>query len=125
MKELLFECTVPGRAIVKKNQQRVVGVGKGKRVIYSEKFVQWEKQAIMEVYRKRDSNLILTWVEADYKFYFTNQQGEADVSNLVEGIQDVLTKCGIIQDDRLVKRFTAEKFFGSEPRLEVKLYKYE
>lgn len=60
-----------------------------------------------------------------YKFYFANRQAEPDVSNLIEGPQDVLQKAGIIKNDRLIMRVMAEKFFGvGEPRTEIEIYNY-
>jgi Holliday junction resolvase RusA-like endonuclease len=120
----MFKLVVPGRPIVKKNTKRIIGAGKKKMIIYSPKFVEWEKVALLAAMRVRPVNLITCLLEAEYKFYFKNTQGQADTSNLVEGIQDVLTKAGVIQDDKLIMRFTAEKFFGHEPRTEVVLHEY-
>lgn len=58
-------------------------------------------------------------IEAHYRFYFENKHGEADTSNLIEGPQDVLEKVGVIVNDKLITKLTAEKFFGHEPRVEI------
>lgn len=121
----IFECLILGRPIVKKNTQRVIGSGKRKRVIYSKKFLQWQSIANSTIQRGAGVALLINEpIEAHFKFYFKNRSAEADVSNLVEGPQDVLKKTGIIADDKLIMRVRAEKFFGSEPRTEIKLYKF-
>lgn len=123
--KLLFSCTVPGRAIVKKNTQRTVGYGKSKHVIYSPKYTTWKRSAHLVFVQKHRARTITCLLEARYKFYFKNHQSEADVSNLVEGPQDELKNAHVISDDKLIMRIVAEKFFGEEPRTEIELYEFE
>lgn len=121
----IFECTILGRPIVKKNTQRVVGYGRRKHVIYSKKFLEWQSVANATIQRRAGVTLLITEpIEAEFKFYFKNRAAEADVSNLIEGPQDVLKKTGIISDDKLIMRVRGEKFFGHEPRTEIRLYKF-
>ena len=117
----IFKCTIPGRAIVKKNTKRIVGAGRFKKIIYSKNFQFWE--ASLVAYLKRIWKLppIDYPVEAIFNFYFKNHQGEADTSNLIEGPQDCLVKARVLQDDRLIKRVIAEKHFESEPMTEIEL----
>lgn len=123
MAVLLFKAVIPGRPIVKKNTQRVVGFGRSKHAIYSPQFKLWERVAF-DCCLKAGINLstITAPIEAHYKFYLKNKQGEPDTSNLVEGISDVLQKTEIISDDKQIIKFTAEKIFGEEPRTEVWLF---
>ena len=65
------------------------------------------------------------YVRAEFEFHFKNHQAEADTSNCVEGPQDLMQKLGIITDDKLIKKFTAEKFFGGEPKTMVRLLAME
>lgn len=123
----LFTCTIPGRPIVKKNTQRVVGLrGGSRRVVYSANYTKWANAACTAVYGSLIVNraTIRHPITGVFRFYFKNYASEPDVSNLIEGPQDILTKCGVIEDDKLIKRVIAEKFFGHEPRVEIELYEY-
>lgn len=121
--------TIPGRPIVKKNTQRVVGFGKSRRRILSPKYIAWERAAMLSAMAtaKRPTSIALLDipVRAVFRFYFKDRQAEADVSNLIEGPQDLLVKLGVLKDDRLVRRVEGEKFFGHEPRVEIEIYRYE
>ena len=112
---LLFECVIKGRPIVKKNTKQTF-MSRGRRVtIYSPQFRQWENNACHEILRlKRTIKQIDFYCHAVFKFYFKNHQAEADVSNLNEGPCDVLEKMGVIQNDKLFRKITCEKFFESE-----------
>jgi Holliday junction resolvase RusA-like endonuclease len=121
----LFRAVIPGRCIVKKNTKNLVGRGRFKRAVYSKKFVMWEQNALVALLDPSLRLLIDIPVTAYFKFYFANRQSEADVSNLVEGPQDVIVKAGILRDDKLVMRIIAEKFFGESARTEVELYAYD
>jgi Holliday junction resolvase RusA-like endonuclease len=123
----LFACTIPGRPIVKKNTQRVVGLrGGGRRVIYSANYTKWANAACTAVERSREANSspIRQPIIGVFRFYFKNYASEPDVSNLIEGPQDILTKCRVIDDDKLFRRVVAEKFFGEEPRVEIEIYNF-
>lgn len=119
---MIFQCTIPGRPIVKKNTKRIFGAGRFKRIVYSPKYQEWERHAAKHVRRALNAKCIDYPVAAWFKFYFANKQGEADTSNLIEGPQDLLKKMGVIVDDKLIHLVTAQKFFGaSEPRTEIEL----
>lgn len=112
---MMFKCFIPGRPIVKKNTQRVVGVGRSKRVIYSPKFLAWEQQALFSIKQAHTNKFIFSEeISAEYTFIFKNKQGEADVSNLVEGVSDALQKAGVIVDDKQIVKLTAYKQFSED-----------
>lgn len=119
---MLFSATILGRPIVKKNTAR-----RYRRIVcYSPKFIQWEKQALLQLGKLRKINPLIDFpIEARFRFYFTNKMAEPDVSNLIEGPQDLLKKAGIISDDRIIQRVTGEKYFGQEARTEIEIYKYD
>lgn len=122
--ELVFQCTIPGRPIVKKNT-----ACRGRRgVFYSKRFLGWEKIALLAVHKARGkAKTVEECVHVEYRFYLEDRRGEPDVSNLVEGPQDVIEKVGVIRNDKLVKSFYAEKFIGKEhgaARCEIDVYKF-
>ncbi len=132
---MIFTCTIKGRPIVKKNTQKVITIRRKKaglrfgkrpttkRVIYSPQFLQWEFNAVMDMRQAFKGEMITEPMKLVLRFYFKDRQAEADTSNLVEGVQDTLKKAGVIKDDKLVVKLEAEKFFGSEPRVEIEIWK--
>lgn len=126
---MIFKCTIPGRPYVKKNQQRMFGSGRNKRVVYTPQYVAWEKIACLAVnqaFSKMKSDkvpLFSTPVNLSAKFFFKDRQGEADLSALLEGSQDVLEFCRILANDKLIISLNGSgKFFGErEPRTEIEV----
>jgi Holliday junction resolvase RusA-like endonuclease len=61
------------------------------------------------------------FIEIDYEFYIYSFK-KYDVDNFIKTTSDALTECGIIEDDRFVKRYSIEKFPLSEldkPHIEI------
>lgn len=123
-KSLLFHCVIPGRCYVKKNTKRVYGSGRRKRVVYSEQFQFWEKVAELTLLKARSAT-ITEPVELCITFHFKTHRAEPDVSNLVEGPQDVLEKVGIIKNDKIIQRVVAEKLFGTDyEKTTIEIFEY-
>jgi Holliday junction resolvase RusA-like endonuclease len=124
--KLFFACELPGRPIVKKNTQRIVGVGKGRRRILSPKYIAWERGAYLHAIAARSrANRAESFgglVFAKFFFHFLNKQAEADVSNLIEGPQDLLVKAGVLKDDRQIVALFAQKEFGLPAKTIIELY---
>lgn len=120
----LFRCTLPGRVAIKKNStQRKYSFARKRTVTMpSDRYCAWANSMIPYLHRARGTlSTITCLLEARYKFYFENHKNEPDVSNCIEGPQDLLQRTGIIEDDKLIVRVIAEKFFGEEPRCEIEL----
>lgn len=62
---------------------------------------------------------------AKFYFHFLNRQSESDTSNCIEGPADVLTRAGVIKDDKLIVALYAQKEFGLEPKTIIELYEAE
>lgn len=121
----LFKVTVFGRPIVKKNTQRVIGFGRSRRVIYSKKYLEWADEATLACLEARDGrDSINGLLFAKIVFYFKNFAAESDLSNCIEGIQDILQSTGVICNDKFIRQILTSKHFGQEPRTEVELYPY-
>lgn len=116
MQEKIFSHRFLGRPVVKKNSKRVYGG----RVVYSKAYMDWERAARSEF--SWSGQMIEGYVELRARLYYANHQYEADCTNAVEGVQDLLVKMGVIKDDRLFKRVIIEKFFGEIPRAEVEIW---
>lgn len=125
MNVLLAHLIIGGRPYVLKNNKRIYGRGRKKIVLPSKKYSAWETDACLSVRKQYQGDPINFEVGITYKFYFENRMAEADTSNLIEGVQDVLQKMGVIENDKLVMKVVAEKFFGHEDaRTEVTIFKY-
>lgn len=122
---MIFYCTIPGKCYVKKNQQKIVRNRGRPRAIYTPQFREWEQMAILTLRELHFPMTIDKPMEAKFFFYFKDRQGEADLSNLIEGPQDVLKTAGIIKDDRLIHIIQARKTFGENPRIEIALFDIE
>lgn len=64
-------------------------------------------------------------VSIKYKF-FLKYDKVTDTSNLIKLLEDILIKKGYIEDDRFVRKFTAEKFHNDTDTVEIEItpYKY-
>ncbi len=58
-------------------------------------------------------------VQIDYKFFFAGRM--LDTDNGIKPIQDILVKAGIIQNDSMVMRITAEKFRAKENKIVIEI----
>jgi Holliday junction resolvase RusA-like endonuclease len=119
--------TLHGRPSVLKNSKRIFSRGRGKRAIVlpSSKYEAWEENAMATLSRSFKRPLIIDPVCVRYEFFFATRQAEPDVSNLIEGPQDVLQKAGVIKNDRLVMRVIGGKYFGHDPRTEILISPYQ
>lgn len=127
--KLLFKACLPGRPIVKKNTQRIVGHGRSRRRILSSKYRAWEQRAVLDVMAGLPDRLKAKCIDvpvfAKYYFHFENRASEADVSNLCEAPGDLLQKVGVIKDDRQIVALYAQKEFGVPPKTIIELYEAE
>lgn len=115
----LFKVEIPGRVPVKKNTARHYRHG----VVYTKAYQNWEMLACGIIRKVGIPNSISEYCEARFLFYLKNHQWEPDVSNVCEGPQDVLETCGILCNDKLIKRVIAEKFFDDpNPRVIIELH---
>jgi Holliday junction resolvase RusA-like endonuclease len=127
MPKPIFQATIPGRPIVKKNTKKVTRRYGRVNVFYSPQFIEWERRALHELLKlSRGSQPIDFPLIAVFNFFLSNRQAEPDTSNLVEGPQDALTKAKIIIDDKIIYGLHATKDFDKKnPRTEIKLYRLD
>lgn len=120
-----FYAEVIGRPVVKKNTQRVVGMGRKRRVIYSKRFLAYRSVALFAFKRALmgQGSILAGGVHASYTFHFKNRQGEADVSNLIEAPQDCLADAGVIGNDKQITSLDAQKIFSGDEKTIIKLWR--
>jgi len=63
-------------------------------------------------------------VQIEYRFYMKNHK-MADYDNVIKTTQDMLVKCGYIEDDRKIYKATQYKIPSEEDKIEVEIKKYK
>ncbi len=61
-------------------------------------------------------------VKVIYRFYIKNYKA-SDVGNFEKCLSDIITKAGLIEDDRYIKRMTLEKFKSDKEYIEIEIKK--
>ena len=82
MKELKF--TIPLAPVTKKNSQRIANCGQYSKILPSKAYAQYEKHT-------QPSEVVCL-------FYMPTKR-RVDLTNLLEAIDDVLVKYGVLKDD--------------------------
>jgi Holliday junction resolvase RusA-like endonuclease len=126
VKNKIFECTLPGKVGIKKNNKQVFKRHGKTIVASSDRFINWESIAISYamLYKKKQRVKTIDFeLEAQFEFHFKNRHALPDTSNCIEGPQDVLTKARVYTDDKLITKINAERFISGEEYTLIKLYK--
>ncbi len=97
---ILIKDSIPGDAIAKKNSQRIVWVKKRPSIRPSTAYDLWEIQALQYLIMQRHEPIVNYPVEL-HLFFWRKTKRKFDYGNLSEGLQDVLQKAGIIEDDSM------------------------
>lgn len=121
--EVLFACTIPGRARILKNSKRLVRNKATGRMfpISSEVYKRWEIYGAMFIRRAKTNATIDFPVSVSMVFYFKDHAHEPDLDNLFGGPLDILQKEDVIKNDKLVYSFDgSRKVFGDKnERVEI------
>ena len=93
----MIKFTIPLSPITKKNsQQIVIPNGKSKPIIIpSKKYSQYEREASLFIPK---GQLISFAVNVKCIFYMSTHR-KVDLTNLLEAIDDIMVKCGLLADD--------------------------
>ena len=94
MKEIKF--TIPLAPVTKKNSQRIVRCGEYSKILPSKAYVQYERDA--GYFLPRSGKKHAQPCEVVCLFYMPTKR-RVDLTNLLEAIDDVLVKYGVLKDD--------------------------
>lgn len=96
----MIKITVPLPPITKKNSMRIVRNRKtGKRrIMPSQQYMDYEAEAVWHCKRARVQRPIEEPVEVKCLFYMPTRR-RVDLTNLLESIDDVLVRAGVLKDD--------------------------
>lgn len=113
--------TISGRPISKKNSKRIIQRGKRKFIVPSKAYKQFEEDSLWllkSVDEKYEGK-----IHVNYKFYYKGKM-KTDVDNAIAGINDILEKAGIIDNDKNIVSGSFEIVSGQkEWRTEIKISK--
>lgn len=92
---------IHGNTIVKKNSQQIAKYGGRQHIRPSNAYAKYQNKALYE------TKLLYKPVKLHYPvylhyFFYRATKHKFDIGNLSEGPQDILTKCGLIEDDSMV-----------------------
>ena len=96
MSEVICKFTVPLAPITKKNSQRIVKLGNRPCIMPSEKYKEYESAALWFI-PKRGVPIDFP-VTVSCVFYMPTRRA-CDLTNLLEAIDDIMVKAGLIKDD--------------------------
>ena len=96
----MIEITVPLAPVTKKNSMRIVRNRKtGKRrIMPSQQSMDYEAEALWHCKRARVQRPVEEPVEVKCLFYMPTRR-KVDLTNLLESIDDVLVRAGVLKDD--------------------------
>lgn len=126
----MIEITVPLAPITKKNSMRIMHSSKtGKPFIMpSQKYMDYEAEAVWHCKRVGVQRPIEEPVEVKCLFYMPTRR-RVDLTNLLESIDDVLVKTGVLKDDHsgiIVSHDGSRVLYDKDnPRTEVYIADYE
>lgn len=114
---------IHGQPIVKKNTGKVVNRNGRIFKIDSVPYTRWKNSAVFQIAQQLGRpDPIFEPINLCVKFYMETRRS-TDLSNLLEGIQDVLVQCQIIADDdyKIVASLdgTRAAYDKTTPRMEV------
>lgn len=94
--------TIKGRVISKKNNWLAVRTRYGARIVASSRWNKFEKEAISQIKKQYKGQTIKKNLFVDYTFLL-KATGAVDLDNLIVGVNDLLQKAGVIENDRQIR----------------------
>ena len=126
MSEVVCKFTVPVAPITKKNSQRIVKIGNRPCIMPSEKYKEYESAALWFI-PKRGVPIDFP-VTVSCVFYMPTRRA-CDLTNLLEAIDDVMVKSGLLKDDNYniiaSHDLSRVQYDKANPRTEVIISKFK
>lgn len=126
MSEVICKFTVPIAPITKKNSQRIIKLGNRPCIMPSEKYKEYEFAALWFIPKRGvpiDFPVNVTCI-----FYMPTRRA-CDLTNLLEAIDDVMVKAGLLKDDNynIIASHDGSRvqYDKTNPRTEVIISKFK
>lgn len=118
----VIDITLKGRPATKKNSGRIV-FKNGKRIIIpSEAYENYEDACMWQLAGKKLH--ISGVVVVECKYYLPNKRSWPDLIGLLQATSDILTKAGVIDDDKWICSYGESCIAGIDnenPRAEIRI----
>ena len=95
----IFEATILGNPMVKKNSQKVAIRGRRPIKYNTPQYTAWHKTAVTQLWQYKDRPRGLDEPLILKCLFYMQTNRRVDLSALYEGIQDILVEIGVIEDD--------------------------
>lgn len=121
----MLKITYLGNPATKKNSQRIIWTGGYARIIQSKRFLDYEKDCILQT-KKQDK------LKIDYPInlkcvYFRATKHRVDLTNLLSATNDILVNAEVLKDDnfKIVQSVDGSEvlFDKHNPRVEITITK--
>jgi len=118
----LYKAVIPLNPITKKNSQQIIKSKGRPMLIQSKRYRQYEKDCLMLLKKPREPISVPCNLRATF---YRATKHRVDLSNLIEAVQDVLVKAGVLEDDnyKYIKSLDGcrVEFDKNNPRTEIEI----
>ena len=126
IKEKIFSATILGNPTTKKNSSKIVRIHGHYAVIPSKQYRLYEDVALKQLKAPEEPITVPVQVEC---IFYRDSKRRVDLTNLLEAIDDILVKAGVLEDDNaniIVSHDGSRVVLGSkEGKTEINIYKEE
>lgn len=118
----VIDITLKGRPVTKKNSGRIISRSGKPIIIPSETYINYEEACLWQLAGKKLHVPGIVVVECQY--YLPNKRSWPDLIGLLQATSDILTKAGVIDDDKWICSYGESCIAGIDkenPRAEIRI----
>ena len=124
-----IEFTIPVRPATKKNSGQIIQVKGRSILIPSKQYMQFEKACLPYLKQVKDTAGVINYPVNVQCIFFTETERKIDLPNLLNAIDDVMVKSGLIIDDNrdIIAAHDGSRVFHGKfnPRIEIVISEME
>lgn len=118
----VIDIILKGRPATKKNSGRIISRSGKPIIIPSETYINYEESCLWQLAGKKLHISGIVVVEC--KYYLPNKRSWPDLIGLLQATSDILTKAGVIDDDKWICSYGESCIAGIDkdnPRAEIRI----
>lgn len=118
----VIDITLKGRPVTKKNSGRIISKNGKPIILPSEAYMNYEESCLWQLAGKKLHISGIIVVEC--KYYLPNKRSWPDLIGLLQATSDILTKAGVIDDDKWICSYGESCIAGIDkenPRAEIRI----